>query len=421
MAIKLADTLAPMGDFPAVESDNVEVTINGMPEDLQTAIDNGDIGGGSTIQVDTLPIPSADELGKTYQYIGTTGNYKNSYFYRCDAFSYLGWEDGSSNVVYTKDLENAIGGKVYSESGGIYTEIGTITELADDDSTMTYDDGNGNMVNCTRNNSYDVSDAGYTWTEIVYGSNLQEGDGIDITNDTISVVNRLVVTDTMPTASASLLDATRLYVGTTTSDFSKGGIYQCQSDGEGGYEWILISQADVDLSQYKKIFTGTSAEWDELTLDEKKEHDECDLSDDIASGFPIIDDAVIEGSKNAVTSGAVFDACKWVEHTPPSGSIGTGTNISAITVTKHVTCGKLVLLVLSLTITSTGNFEVNNLSLSDYIDTSIAQWGNWTSYQGSIETGSFFNLGPTNERLYIYGSKQVSQSSLAWFVLGMKN
>lgn len=46
----------------------------------------GGNGGGSTesIQVDTVPTPSADELGKIYQYIGdTTVNYTNGYFYKC--------------------------------------------------------------------------------------------------------------------------------------------------------------------------------------------------------------------------------------------------------------------------------------------------------------------------------------------------
>ena len=309
MSVKLADTLVPMGDFPAVESENVGIDIDGTSKSIQQAYEDGDLSGsGTSIQVDTLPLADSSELSNIYQFIGSTGTYKNGYFYRCDSFSYLGWEDGSSNVVYTKDLENAIDGKVYILSGGTYTEVGTITELADDNSTMTYDDGNGNTVDCTRNNSYDVSDAGYTWTEIVYGSNLQEGDGIDITNDTISVVNRLVVTDTMPTAGASLLDATRLYVGTTTSDFNKGGIYQCQSDGEGGYKWVLISQADVDLSQYKKIYINEQAEWDELTTEEKTSYDMATITDDIATGFPVLSDVVLDGDENPVTSNAVYNA-----------------------------------------------------------------------------------------------------------------
>lgn len=48
MGIKLADTLEPMGNFPAVESSNVEITLTGgTKKNLQTAYDDGDLGGGS--------------------------------------------------------------------------------------------------------------------------------------------------------------------------------------------------------------------------------------------------------------------------------------------------------------------------------------------------------------------------------------
>lgn len=44
----------------------------------------GGSSGGQTIQVATLPAPSADQLDKIYQYIGTTNaNYVNGYFYKC--------------------------------------------------------------------------------------------------------------------------------------------------------------------------------------------------------------------------------------------------------------------------------------------------------------------------------------------------
>ena len=40
--------------------------------------------GGDTIQVETLPTASADELGNIYEYVGTTtANYINGRFYRC--------------------------------------------------------------------------------------------------------------------------------------------------------------------------------------------------------------------------------------------------------------------------------------------------------------------------------------------------
>ena len=51
MAIKLADTLAPMADFPAVEAKDVAFNDN---KSLQEKLDNGELGGGGTsITVDT--------------------------------------------------------------------------------------------------------------------------------------------------------------------------------------------------------------------------------------------------------------------------------------------------------------------------------------------------------------------------------
>ena len=338
MAIKLADTLAPMANFPAVEAQHVDIEINNSPKSLQQAYEDGDLGGGDTIQYDTLPNPVAGLLGKIVQYVGTTGTYKNGIFYKCVSDGELtntySWEElkfsadidntlsnVSENPVQNKIIKEALDTKLekvdelptasVDELGKIYQFVGE---------TGTYK--NAYFYRC----DYVEADDEYVWTEIVYGSNLQEGDGIDITNDTISVVNRLVVTDTMPTASASLLDATRLYVGTTTSDFSKGGIYQCQSDGEGGYVWTLISVADVDLSQYKKIYINEQAEWDELTTEEKTSYDMATITDDIATGFPVLSDVVLDGDENPVTSNAVYNHNRIYNIQLTSITINAGSN-----------------------------------------------------------------------------------------------
>lgn len=122
---------------------------------------------------------------------------------------------------------------------------------------------------------------------------------------TEEINKKLTVVDNMPTASAEFVGKQNLYVGNTTDYLNKGGIYECRSDGSDGYEWVLISTADVDLSKYKKIFTGTRAEWDALTAAEKKEYDICNLTDDIAGGELVVSDEVIAGDLNPVTSNAV--------------------------------------------------------------------------------------------------------------------
>lgn len=51
MAVKLADTLAPMGDFEIAEAKDISVNIGGTKKMLQKAIEDGDIGGSSDIVV----------------------------------------------------------------------------------------------------------------------------------------------------------------------------------------------------------------------------------------------------------------------------------------------------------------------------------------------------------------------------------
>lgn len=55
----------------------------------------------------------------------------------------------------------------------------------------------------------------------------------------------------------------------------------------------------------KKTYVGSRADWDLLSVAEKKQYDLADFTDDTASGVPIISDAVTDGDMNAVTSNAV--------------------------------------------------------------------------------------------------------------------
>ena len=81
--IKLADTLAPMSnDFYAVESENVGIDIDGTSKSIQQAYKDGDLSsGGSSIQVDTMPIAS-EYPNEIVQYVGKSGTYQNGYFYQ---------------------------------------------------------------------------------------------------------------------------------------------------------------------------------------------------------------------------------------------------------------------------------------------------------------------------------------------------
>jgi hypothetical protein len=87
--------------------------------------------------------------------------------------------------------------------------------------------------------------------------------------------------------------------------------------------WTKFSQL---FSKFvKKTFVGTRAEWDALTLAEKKQYDLADFTDDTASGVPIISDVVTAGDMNPVTSNAVAEktTLKSINITAVSGAAAT--------------------------------------------------------------------------------------------------
>ena len=116
MAIKLADTLAPMADFPAVEAKDVAFNDN---KSLQEKLDNGELGGGGTsITVDTA-------MSST-----STNPVQNKVI--------KAYVDGKS-VDISADLDNAIQNK----TDGIYVEK---TKISTDDGNALSEKSNGLFV-----------------------------------------------------------------------------------------------------------------------------------------------------------------------------------------------------------------------------------------------------------------------------------
>lgn len=98
------------------------------------------------------------------------------------------------------------------------------------------------------------------WEDNVGGVHTQAfdvedgADGVSVTNATINANGHLILTlsngnsidcgqvlpqyDTMPTPSATNEGQILQYIGTTTSNFTNGYFYICESDGIGGYHWV---------------------------------------------------------------------------------------------------------------------------------------------------------------------------------------
>ena len=126
MAIKLADTARPNnhidaehpGTFPVAYAEDVWFA-DGTRLSEKTF-------DGQSIQVEELPLASATEEGKIYQYIGESGTYKHGYFYECvEDDGVYSWKEKTISTDYPikevdtlptgDNIENYIYGKRDSE------------------------------------------------------------------------------------------------------------------------------------------------------------------------------------------------------------------------------------------------------------------------------------------------------------------
>ena len=119
---------------------------------------------------------------------------------------------------------------------------------------------------------------------------------------------------------------TVLYVGTSSGGLKSGGIYQYQVS-----EWVLISYAEsftfsnsdfsvdtttdeVSLLPSRRVFNGSKADWDLLSVAEKTQYGATAFTDDEGGGMDSPVDVVESGNMHTVTSNAVakfaFDKSK---------------------------------------------------------------------------------------------------------------
>lgn len=139
-------------------------------------------------------------------------------------------------------------------------------------------------------------------TALAVGVVKPDGESTSVdANGRLSVINRLIVSDTMPTAIEALEGQQRLYVGNTTATYTKGLIYECQevtpSTDPKTYEWVAISVISVETDatptqnstkpvQSGGVYTALEAKQDLLTFD----------------------NTPTQNSNNPVTSGGVYTA-----------------------------------------------------------------------------------------------------------------
>ena len=129
---------------------------------------------------------------------------------------------------------------------------------------------------------------------------------------------------TVTTIPASADDgAVRLYVGETGVTYKKGHIYQYNATD---LEWVDITSSseytagngiditDNEISVETYIFTGTQAQWDALTTDQKKEYDICNITDDASSDDEIYTKSEIDAMLGTAASKDYTDVVRPNDH-----------------------------------------------------------------------------------------------------------
>ena len=295
MAIKLADTARPnnyvdaehLGTFPVAYAEDVWFA-DGTRLSEKTF-------DGQSIQKEELPLASADELGNIYQYVGESGTYINGRFYKCILNSSVySWSE-------IKMVENPV---VYSETVPDINayETGSIVCYTGEDSG-SFEKGHLYKKNETSFTYYYWTfyrDSAKTQPYIFYTQEETLANGVNVyqANPTTGEGDISLV------GSISSYQEFSFFVNGSSSvqyfhpeaDTSKN-----RTITEG--DWIDIgggskldnvflvkdSEGAATLAVSQRTFTGTQAEWDALTNDEKAMYTIINITDDTNPNDKFID------------------------------------------------------------------------------------------------------------------------------------
>ena len=271
MAVRIADSLKQQNDltsFPVAYGSDIWLDKNkgsGTPnyDSIQNMLNNDELGGGgSSIQVEELSIASSEESGKIYQYIGVSGTYTKGFFYECMNYGYYCWTIDNDRY-YTKSTETKADKNVYVKNGDLYEEVGVIVEVFND--TLTFEDDNENEITLGRYSDGDITNVGYEWTSI----NVEDGTSVvdEVARERAYEAIELAETKlsrvtTMPTDIQ--YTTTVLYVGETTSKYTKGHIYQCTP-----YEKTYLTSKTTSSSMSFDLDTLEEINFDKILISEE--------------------------------------------------------------------------------------------------------------------------------------------------------
>ena len=279
-----------------------------------------------------MPTASDSNAGEQRLYIGATNlNYTKGNIYECQevvsdtyAWVIINKADIPIDNALSITSENPVQNKVVTEELEIKLSMVTTmatasADLLDEDvlfvGTSTADYAKGMIYECQQVPESDPAE--YEWVPI-NSVPIEIDDVLSTTSEhpvenrviTDALNKRLVAATSMPTASSTYENQQRIYIGTTTADYTKGTIYECQQVPESDpaeYEWVVINNSaiavDTELSdtsekpvENRAITIGLQAKVDKLiSLDNTK-----DLNDITTSGFYCAQNAAHSPYTNAM-------------------------------------------------------------------------------------------------------------------------
>lgn len=265
MAIKLADTARPnnyvdaehQGTFPVAYAEDVWFA-DGTRLSEKTF-------DGQSIQKEELPLASADELGKIYQYTGTTGTYKNGFFYRCVS-------DGEPSLTYSwEEIKYVDKPVVYSDTVPNIEkyDMGAIVCYTGED-IPPFQKGHLYIKETRQMNMYDyIASVIGMGHDVIYSFKEKRDVAVNDVTYTENIVDDyhyFVANGYIESITND--EYTRVVYNSTQTTITDKPVFERTKSNANVVDWY-----DIGGGSSGDSFIGTKAEWDALSQQEKDKYD----------------------------------------------------------------------------------------------------------------------------------------------------
>lgn len=286
---------------------------------LVKAGDGTDIGSNGEVNVvnrlaEYEEVPSTPEDGDTFLYKGDDDNsFIKGHIYKYDETEVV-WNDITD--FQNKELSSAITVKGVEQTT-VEGALGAINDAVESLPSIMTPKGSVTFANlpAIADRYVEVTPAG-TENPSEEGWYEKVDDNYVLSEDTEVDSEKTYYEKVSPTVDVQLgwlYNITDAFV--TTDEFMEGAgkSYGAGQNvvaveyTEGVKKWDVLS-GELNLSDYKTIWTGTRQAWTDLPTADKAKYQIVNFTDDTAEGGAVVVDEVTEGNMNACTSNSVYNA-----------------------------------------------------------------------------------------------------------------